>query len=81
MIGISVRQQSVRRLVVVVVAAVKNMDASDAKKALAEAGITVKADECVKVVVRCRPLNDKERKEGRKKIVDVDTKNLSLIHI
>ena len=51
------------------------MDAADAKKALLEAGIEQKADECVKVVVRCRPLNTKERKEGRKKIVDVDTKN------
>lgn len=50
------------------------MDA-DAKKALKEAGIEVKADECVKVVVRVRPLNVKERKEGRKKIVGVDTKN------
>ncbi len=29
--------------------------------------------ECVKVVVRCRPLNSKEVAEGRQRIVDVDT--------
>jgi hypothetical protein len=51
------------------------MDMADAKKALQDAGIEQKADECVKVVVRCRPFNSKERKEGRKKIVDVDIKN------
>ncbi len=30
------------------------------------------AEECVKVVVRCRPLNDKERSSGRTNIVEVD---------
>jgi hypothetical protein len=30
--------------------------------------------ECVRVVVRCRPLNAKERAEGRETIVDVDAK-------
>lgn len=30
--------------------------------------------ECVRVVVRCRPLNEKERVEGRQRIVDVDQK-------
>lgn len=30
--------------------------------------------ECVKVVVRCRPLNSKERNDGRAIIVDMDAK-------
>lgn len=35
-----------------------------------------KADsECVRVVVRCRPLNGKETGDGRQRIVDVDTKS------
>uniref|UniRef100_A0A061QII0 Kinesin-like protein kif3b n=1 Tax=Tetraselmis sp. GSL018 TaxID=582737 RepID=A0A061QII0_9CHLO len=29
-------------------------------------------DECVKVVVRCRPMNEKEIQEGRQRIVDMD---------
>lgn len=34
-----------------------------------------KADsECVKVVVRCRPMNQKEIQEQRQRIVDVDLK-------
>lgn len=32
------------------------------------------SSECVRVVVRCRPLNSKERAEGRQTIVDVDPK-------
>ncbi|CAG9463621.1 unnamed protein product [Pedinophyceae sp. YPF-701] len=32
------------------------------------------SSECVKVVVRCRPLNDKEVSDGRTRIVDMDTK-------
>jgi hypothetical protein len=31
--------------------------------------------ECVKVVLRCRPMNRKETSDGRKRIVDMDTKN------
>lgn len=31
-----------------------------------------KNDECVRVVVRCRPLNSKENADGRQKIVDMD---------
>jgi hypothetical protein len=31
------------------------------------------ASECVKVVLRCRPLNSKEREDGREKIVEMDT--------
>ncbi|XRA99031.1 kinesin-like protein [Pycnococcus provasolii] len=30
--------------------------------------------ECVRVVVRCRPLNSKEKEDGRKRVVDMDTK-------
>ena len=30
-------------------------------------------DECVQVVVRCRPFNQKERDESRKNIIDIDT--------
>lgn len=31
-------------------------------------------DECVRVVVRCRPLNKKEIEDGRSRIVDMDLK-------
>jgi hypothetical protein len=31
-----------------------------------------KADECIQVVVRCRPLNKKENDENRKSIIDID---------
>lgn len=31
------------------------------------------AAECVRVVVRCRPLNKLETNDGRKRVVDVDT--------
>ena len=31
-----------------------------------------KKDECVKVILRCRPLNSKEKGDGRKKIVGMD---------
>ncbi|CAD8056087.1 unnamed protein product [Paramecium sonneborni] len=31
--------------------------------------------ECVRVVIRCRPLNDTEKKDGRVCIVNMDTKN------
>lgn len=30
--------------------------------------------ECVRVVVRCRPLNSKEIEDGRQRIVDMDLK-------
>ena len=32
-----------------------------------------KASECVKVAVRCRPINSKEKDRGCQVIVDVDT--------
>ncbi|XP_041365855.1 kinesin-like protein KIF3B [Gigantopelta aegis] len=33
-----------------------------------------KSDECVKVVVRCRPMNEKEIKDGHQRVVDVFVK-------
>jgi kinesin family protein 3/17 len=36
------------------------------------------ASECVKVVVRCRPLNSKELADGRERIVDMDPRNGSV---
>lgn len=33
-----------------------------------------KSQECVKVIIRCRPMNSKEKEEGRKNIVFVDQK-------
>merc|ERR1719401_617374 len=35
---------------------------------------TTKKTECVKVVVRVRPINTKERNEGRQKIIEMDIK-------
>lgn len=35
--------------------------------------------ECVKVVIRCRPLNSKERGDGRAKIVEMDRKTGQII--
>lgn len=35
--------------------------------------------ECVKVVVRCRPLNSKETNDGRERIVEMDTKTGTVI--
>lgn len=37
------------------------------------------ATECVKVVVRCRPLNDKEQSSGRANIVEVDAGGRELV--
>eukprot|EP01047_Picozoa_sp_COSAG01_P125427 COSAG01_NODE_54474_length_331_cov_17.086207_1_plen_36_part_10 len=31
--------------------------------------------ECVKVILRCRPMNKKEESDRRQRIVDMDTKN------
>lgn len=31
--------------------------------------------ECVRVVIRCRPLNETEKKDGKVNVVNMDTKN------
>lgn len=33
-----------------------------------------KKEECVRVVVRCRPMSSKEQADGRQKVVDMDKK-------
>lgn len=42
-----------------------------------------KKNECVRVVVRCRPLNSKEKEDGRVKVVSVDSSRgeISLINL
>ena len=30
------------------------------------------SDECVRVMVRCRPMNDKERDNGSKNVIEID---------
>jgi kinesin family protein 3/17 len=35
--------------------------------------------ESIKVVVRCRPLNSREKEDGRQKIVDMDKKNCQVV--
>eukprot|EP01045_Picozoa_sp_COSAG04_P045530 COSAG04_NODE_16007_length_512_cov_2.227603_1_plen_39_part_10 len=37
-------------------------------------GKAEKDDDCVKVVVRCRPMNRKEIEDGRERVVDMNLK-------
>ena len=36
-------------------------------------------EECVRVVVRCRPMSEKETAQGHKKVIQIDSKVRSLI--
>lgn len=47
--------------------------------ALAAAGIASKPGECVKVVIRCRPMSKQEEIDGREKIVTMDTKRACVV--
>jgi hypothetical protein len=44
------------------------------ERELRKAGIQKKS-ECVRVVIRCRPLSQKELNEGREKVVVMDKEN------
>ena len=37
-----------------------------------------KKEECVRVVVRCRPMSSKEKDDGRQKVVEMDKKRGSV---
>ena len=47
---------------------------------MSEGGVEKKNDECVKVVVRCRPFNKKEQHAGNTNIVQVD-RDVSAIRV
>ena len=36
-----------------------------------------RSEECVRVVVRCRPMSSKEKSQGHTKIIDIDSKACS----
>ena len=38
-----------------------------------------RSEECVRVVVRCRPMSEKETAQGHKKVIQIDSKVRSLI--
>ena len=38
-----------------------------------------KKEECVRVVVRCRPMSSKEQADGRQKVVDMDKKRGTVV--
>lgn len=39
----------------------------------------IKTEECVKVVIRCRPLSTKENSDGRKRIVNMDDRTRQVL--
>ena len=49
-----------------------NIDYSLLGQGLVLAVNNLKKEECVRVIVRCRPLSSKEKADGRQKVVDMD---------